>query len=177
MTRAIQRLQALSAPSRIRLSLNIVALMVATAAFAAASSFHPLARYLPAFAASACIVAASGSTLRDLWLVRRFGTAIEQYVTNVGFEQQVESDGTPDEVGDALTVRAAVRFCVWVLCFAATTLALGLYLATAVFILLFLRIEARTSIRFASIGAISTLGLLYALNFYLNTRWPQGFLF
>jgi hypothetical protein len=156
----------------IRLALGVAILAVFVFAAMEAMHYSRLARYMPLYVSAAGIVFSLLSIGVDLWRLRT-ARALRTTAAIVAPED-FEAPGRLSQGEEMQRIRLAMYYLLWVLGYVALIGIVGLPVATAIFLGLFLAIEARMRILGTAVGIGLVLLALLALTRLVNLRWPPS---
>lgn len=139
-----------------RIGFLIVLTLVFALAGLAALDFRAASRPLPLLVAGAGVVFGSVLALRETRALLR-----AKPVT-------ADTDGAPERAVDSAALASAglvpsLRFWAWIVAYVLMTAAIGFYIASAVFLVSFLKLRGGTSLAWAVPGAAIAVGTLWFL--------------
>ncbi len=163
----------MKAYSWMRISMDFGVLVLFAWMFLVAMDFARMARYFPLSISAAATVLAAINLAVDLRRVRTRGTALDEAASQ---ESRSLESGTTSTDEAARQFRATLRYLTWILGYVAAVAIAGMLVATAVFLIAFLLVEAKTRWWLALVGSAAALGVLIAVSSVLNLRWPPNLL-
>lgn len=148
-----------------RLVVSVLLLAGTIAYLVAASSFQPLAAYVPILAGSGAAIALGVIVIREVYRLVRYAAG-----HRTGRAQTVE--GEADLALSSAVVLGSLKYMAYLLVLLLGVWKLGLLVAGPVFVAVFLRLDSRTSLRFAIAAAAVTFVSFFVLREYLGFALP-----
>lgn len=156
--------------SRFRLAFDVLVLVFFAYIFWASTEFRSLAGYFPGTVSGTALALGLVNLGVDIVRFRRMGTAIGDQ----GFATAIVDEQHGQQSREALQRMA--RYVAWIIGFVVLIGVIGMVPATLVFLLGFFWFDARTSKRFAILGAVIGTALLMLGTEVLSLRWPPSLL-
>jgi hypothetical protein len=165
--------------TRLRLGFDVFLLLVFMGAAIMSWGFSPLARYFPLAVTLMGVLFGVGNLAVDLY---RYSKG-QPLVANSGgtpvmvADEAGKMEAQPDNnAADAKALRGAAYYLAWALGFGLAIWVAGIFVAAAVFLLVFFLFQAKTGWRFAVIATVSAGLVLYGIGDLLRLRWPKSIL-
>lgn len=139
-----------------------------------ARGFQALARYFPLTAASLGVVIGLGSLAQD---VVRWRSGAERQTDLLSTTAVIPEAGEASEdepLPFAQTVKISAYYMAWIIAYVVAIWLIGLIASSAVFLLLFLRLEARLSYTRTVICAVAVVLFLYYFGGFMDLHWPDS---
>ena len=180
---------------KLSIGFGVVLLTVFGVAFYVAMEFHPLARYYPLVATSIGIV------LSILFLGQELRAARAEAAETAGFvaqdeeavkrEEVLESHGTtPENAGqdsksteheqsgsmEETGIRRTLPYLGWFVGYVVLIRVVGIFVATALFLWMFLYLQARMRWWGILISVVVVVGFLQLMGDFMDLHWPASFL-
>ena len=135
-----------------------------------ARDFARLARVFPLTISLIAVVLGSVNLGMSIWRYRTEGVLIGTDAPKTAVAQGGEGD-------DALVVSGVLRalyYLGWTLGYALLIWLIGLVVATLVFVVVFLLVEAKASWVLISVGGTATVGVLLLISEVMDLAWPDS---
>jgi hypothetical protein len=157
--------------SKVRLTLDAVVLILFAWALSQALGFPRLAAQFPMLVAVGGLAFGAVGLARDIKKFRSSGTALGGDVMDTASLSAMV--GEDSEAGLADAFLALGRYAAWIVGYVATVWLLGMVAASALFVGVFLAIEARLGILRSAIAAAAVAAGLVFLSDLLSAPWPH----
>ena len=173
----------------VRFAMNVFAVVLFIAWYVGSQEFLELARIFPSSIAATAVVVAMAHLILDTRRSWRSGLVLtSQTAPASGPQAPVEVSGSARNLheGDpglddadaaaARHFRLTAYYAAWCVGYVLAIWVLGLILATAGFLFLFLRREARMSLRACGLSIAVVLVVLTVMSEFMNLHWPSSLL-
>ena len=154
--------------SAVRLVFSVLAVVLFLSTGLIARDFHEAARAMPLYVSNAALALALISLTLDLIRWRKTGSALEEG----GGSDLSSTGGEGQAMGQYLAPR--LRYIGWILAFVGLMALVGTLISVPVFVVVFLKVEARASWVLAIGGAVATVLLLLLLQWLGGLYFPQS---
>lgn len=139
-----------------------------------ARGFPSLARYFPLTAAGLGLVIGLASLAQD---VARWRSGATRRTDLLSAAPAIPEPGEESEQAApsfAQTVRISAYYMAWIVAYVVGIWLIGLIAASAIFLLLFLRLEARLSYVRTVLCAVAVVLFLYYFGGFMDLHWPDS---
>lgn len=155
----------------LRIGLDIAVLCLFIYSAVEALSFSRLARYMPLYVSIGGIIASFGLLCIDLLRVRasdglgvRWSAGIEDYEPVDSVSLEVENE----------KLKITSYYLLWIIGYLALVAVVGLPVASVLFLVVFLRIDAQLSMLAILLSVIGLIVTLQMLAHFVDLRWPSN---
>lgn len=160
--------------SKLRITSNVVAILVFGYVVIASLQFRSLAGYFPLAIASVSLILSVANLGLDVVKYRKVGSAILADEADEVGTATIRESSTAGERRAALWRMA--RYLAWTMGYAAAIWLIGMVVATPLFLFAFFLFDARTGWRFAVLGAAGATAALLLASDIMGLRWPESVL-
>lgn len=160
------------AEMKLRLVLTSLLFLVAVGYTVTALGFHELARYTPVTVGSLASLLLAAAVIREVLRLRDFDP-----VSAGAYGRSIEhvDEGKGGVTTESL--HAALRYALWILGYLGVMSLVGLTVASALYVGLFLLVDARVGPRFAAISVAGVVLFLWVFGSVIGFVWPEGVFF